>query len=357
MQSSLMYLALWALTFLAVRLSGLSPAIPVSFLPFLFLSVFPAAWLAGVVFPSLMQRYFPRTPKPVWCYALGIAGLLLCLHRWWIPIPLLLICLWRFGRDMPRPQWSMLLQIIALVGLGYGIVWNTNYLLASHVDRRFDALLLTIDRKLLGGVPAEGMYPIFSWQPLNLVLEYAYAALFVEVIAVALYLMPRCSARELRQVIHGLFLCYACGVFGFLIFPAIGPCLAFPETLRLAEYSATSRLMLEGMLKEYRALQSGEAMSGFAYFIAVPSLHVAAATYLQCMLPAASTLRRLLLPLNILLSASTVLLGYHYIIDVPTGWLTGYGVAYALKKRAAFQTESGVGGWLVPAESVQSPRS
>ncbi len=59
------------------------------------------------------------------------------------------------------------------------------------------------------------------------------------------------------------------------------------------------------------------------YFIAFPSLHVAAAVVCQIGVRESRALFALLLPVTMLVAASTFLLGYHYVLDVPAGVLTG----------------------------------
>jgi membrane-associated phospholipid phosphatase len=80
---------------------------------------------------------------------------------------------------------------------------------------------------------------------------------------------------------------------------------------------------MSSMATEYRHVIAGEQLSGFGYFVALPSLHVAAATFIQRSVRQAPWLYWTLLPVNGLLALSTVLLGYHYLLDLPSGVLLG----------------------------------
>jgi membrane-associated phospholipid phosphatase len=343
------YILAWGISFVAVRGLGMESAVPVAFGPVLALTVLPGAWLAAIALPDL-AAHWQASRSPLLSRLLpwlAVPVLLFALHWWWLP-PLLMVLhlsLRRHTLSMFQPlRWAPLL---ALMALGYGVVWNANYLLAKLVDRRVDAELLSFDFAIYsffagGPVVADGLYPLSTMNWWNALLENAYAALFVEILAVLLWLSPRCNMAQLTRIIHGLFVCYAMGCLGFLLAPAIGPHLFVPSALRLDEFSATSRLMLDGMLHEYNAVRGSGHLQGFAYFIAVPSLHVAASTFLQFSLPPGSFLRRLFLPLNLLLSSSTVLLGYHYLLDIPSGWLTGYAAAKLVAWLSSPQAKSSV---------------
>ena len=60
------------------------------------------------------------------------------------------------------------------------------------------------------------------------------------------------------------------------------------------------------------------------YFIAFPSLHVAAAVICQLAVRGSRPVFWVLLPVTVLVVSSTFLLGYHYALDIPGGVLTAF---------------------------------
>jgi membrane-associated phospholipid phosphatase len=89
------------------------------------------------------------------------------------------------------------------------------------------------------------------------------------------------------------------------------------------------------MADEYRQVQSGGALTGFGYFVALPSLHVAAAILLQTTMRPWPWIYWTWAPVTVLLILSTVILGYHYVIDLPAGLILGYSLTRALPRLSA----------------------
>lgn len=81
--------------------------------------------------------------------------------------------------------------------------------------------------------------------------------------------------------------------------------------------------LMDGMAAEYTASLQQTSVNGFGYFIAIPSLHVALAVVLQAMLRFSPGHFWAFLPVNLVLVLSTVLLGYHYLIDAVAGVALG----------------------------------
>jgi membrane-associated phospholipid phosphatase len=77
--------------------------------------------------------------------------------------------------------------------------------------------------------------------------------------------------------------------------------------------------LLQGTVLGFEAIKRGLVEGGVAYFIALPSMHVSVATFLQVLLRPYRFLFWIFLPINILIIISTVILGYHYFLDVPAG--------------------------------------
>ena len=77
-------------------------------------------------------------------------------------------------------------------------------------------------------------------------------------------------------------------------------------------------------------------MTGFGYFVALPSLHVAMAVLLQFTIRQRSQIGAwVVAPINILLIASTFVLGYHYLADVPGGVGLAMAAVWLLRQRGS----------------------
>ncbi len=213
-------------------------------------------------------------------------------------------------------QWRLLFDGMLTIILGYATLWNFNYLLARFVSTVNDPVLRATDQWLyswfLSSVNYTDFFPIVDNDFLLLLLNNAYSVLFPEIMLVLFLVCQTGESRRVSRFLKGLFALYAVGVLCFLMYPAIGPCLYYPESL---DPTRTNFELIQGMRHDYHAAVNGEDLIGYGYFIAVPSLHVMAALYLQRCLIVFPRLYRVFLPVNLTLIASTVVLGYHYLVD------------------------------------------
>jgi hypothetical protein len=224
-----------------------------------------------------------------------------------------------FARGMQkiRYEWRLLFDGLLATILGYAVLWNVNYLLARFVGAVHDPVLRAIDEWiyswLVTSVSYREFFPLVHHDLLILVLNNAYMVLFPEVILVLLLVCQSGDRIRVFRFLKGLFTLYAIGVLCFIIYPAIGPCLYYPESLDPTQANVQ---LIQGMLHDYHAAAgNGEPLIGYGYFIAIPSLHVMVALYLQRCLISFPGLYRVFLPVNLILIVSTVILGYHYILD------------------------------------------
>src|SRR5262249_11398211 len=160
----------------------------------------------------------------------------------------------------------------------------------------------------------------------------AYVMLFVAIVSTTLVLVrTRAALAPFLATFYG---CYLVGLAAFLVYPVVGPCIYYPESFR-ADYEQTLTAgLMHGMATEYRAATSGGRLSGLGYFVGIPSLHVAVVIVLQGFLRVSPVHFWVFLPVNVLCAASTVLLGYHYIVDAVGGATLG---ALALLAHHAWQ--------------------
>lgn len=324
----------YAVSLLALWSLRVPAAVPWTFLPTLAVGVVPFAYATAHVIFALQERIGDRSRLlPPAAMALGL--LMLAAYRFDSrafvagSLVLLVVVLWRL-----RPDRSGLLAPLAaatgLLVLGYAAVWNFNYVAATlTVDRLRDPIVREFDLAVyrwIAGQPLDyrGLFPLFEWSPLFRLLESAYLMLLVQVFVVLLVLIR--SRHDVRELFEAVFACYLGGLGVFLLFPVVGPCIYYPESFRAGYQATVTYALMQGMATEYRAATLAAPVNGFGYFVAIPSLHVAIALVCQAFLRASPAHFWAFVPVNTLLIASTVLLGYHYLVDVPAGALLALAV-------------------------------
>lgn len=284
--------------------SGLSPAVP--------WGIVAAVLLVGIPF-SITFLGYRRAPALV-----DLAGGIIIVYsfnNFWLWIASASILLFCTKTGKISGQWRLVSGGLIAVSLGYASLWNVNYILARYMPASFlhDNALRAFDvwfYSLFSTASYTGIFPLVHSAAAIAMFSNAYSLLFVEVLLVLLIVARTGSDGEMVTFIKTLFGFYLAGICFFLIYPAIGPCLYFPESLR----SGTALSL--GMLRDFNAAKAGGSLEGLGYFVAMPSLHVLIGVFLQYCLRHHGSLFRLFLPINTLLVVSTVVLGYHYILDV-----------------------------------------
>jgi membrane-associated phospholipid phosphatase len=205
----------------------------------------------------------------------------------------------------------------------FGTVFHLNYLFAFDVaDRLRDADLFATDLAAYSwwsGTPTDGrgLFPLVTSEWAFRVFENAYAILFVEVLVVVLVYVER--GLPVGRFVWPMTACYVGGLVTFWFFPVVGPCIQYPESIRPLPADSITYSLMRGMDVEFDAVRHGGPLNGMAYFVAVPSLHVAMALLMQIALAPSRGHFWVMLPVNVLMALSTVVLGYHYLLDVPAG--------------------------------------
>ena len=173
-----------------------------------------------------------------------------------------------------------------MVAAIYVIVWNANYLaLVASRSRLHDASIRTLDEALYSAIWGrqivyEGWFPLVRTPWLVVIFERAYLSLFAEIALV----LTGTGATHARSSL-------VCSASRFLL------CVRTPRFRRMARRRAVYRLSLLYQRHLFRAQFTrdhgvfacrlfcdpfgGQPVTGFGYFVGVPSLHVAMAVLLQ----------------------------------------------------------------------------
>jgi hypothetical protein len=174
----------------------------------------------------------------------------------------------------------------------------------------FDAALAKIDRSLFGFDPGNEVQRFLT--PARVELFAAIYACFIPYIHLSLFLNLEARGGENRdRFLTAWTLLYAVSYLGYLFVPAMGPA-AFP-----LEHESVA---LQGGYF-LRLVQSTVAASG-GLFGAFPSLHVGCSLFLCCSDWDRDRLRSLMyVPIVLGIYAATIVLRYHYVIDLIAGTL------------------------------------
>jgi len=323
------------LSLVAMRLAGLRPAVPVTLI-YLVIVAFPFGFAVALLIQRLEDSRLPSQWRPPVGLLAGVVTLgLYWPDRAWFLIPSAFVMLGMIVRCLAGPhdgtvQCGRIISAVLMVGAIYVVVWNANYLaLLAGRFRLHDPSVRALDQWLYGAllgrpIVYDGWFPLTHSPWLIVTLERGYAALFVEV-AVALFLLVPCD-RPLRVFVARLSVCYALGLVVFVLWPVAGPHLVYPASISAKFTGTSTSAILRSSLADFSAIRlGGQPVSGFGYFVALPSLHVAMAVLLQLTIRQRSRVGGwVVAPMNGLMIVSTFALGYHYLVDVPAGMLLAW---------------------------------
>jgi membrane-associated phospholipid phosphatase len=199
-------------------------------------------------------------------------------------------------------DWLPFLLFLLFYGTFHAALWQT---IQPHI---FDGQLLAIDRRLFGETPSVGMQAWIS-DGLTSFLSLCY---FLHLILppIVAGLWYRRDVRVFRELLLAILICGALGTIGYLIVPAVGPGIAFPQMYSKA-LSGTLYHPIIDWMDRARAPRD-----------VFPSLHIAIAAIVLWY--AARYSRWLLIivaPLIIGNWISTIYLRYHYAIDDVAGFV------------------------------------
>lgn len=214
------------------------------------------------------------------------------------------VCIWAH-RDPSELRWRVrLLYFPAAMGVTF---YTLGAAVPAIMPQKFDTMLLEWDKALLGETPAVS-YQTWSQPWLNDLLMLGYLFFFIHLVVVPGSYCVRDLAR-FRQCIVGLFTLYGVGFLSYTLVPAGGPHRWMTFDVPLAGI-----IVLPAMLDTVNAGSNGVDV--------FPSLHLAVSFYLLVFdwWHARARFWIVLVPC-ILLWLSTVLLRFHYFVDLIGGFL------------------------------------
>ncbi len=233
---------------------------------------------------------------------------------------LLAVCALVIGMSRnPSAGWVPVARTLATVGTMFTLYSTLGHFVFDAIPWLGDSTLARIDLTL--GIEKS---PVLRVEPFVTARNLEFFSFFYAIFIPYLYLsiMVGCVGRpesERSFFITGFALTYAIGFVGYLLVPARGPVVFLA-----AEFASE----LQGGFFLTLIVESIETAGG--PHGAFPSLHVGASTYLCLFDLRHNVLRGMTyLPIVVLISISTLVLRYHYLVDLIAGVFVAFA-AYSL---------------------------
>jgi len=210
-----------------------------------------------------------------------------------------------------------LTKITALVRqvlpVGFILYWYPEtYYLNSCLFSNLDGFFMAVDGSWFGCQPCLEFSKLMPWTWFSELMNFAYLSFYFIVGGTVLYLYSKEAATGAKAAFVLLF-AFFCYYILFILIPVVGPQFYLPAPDSEIPYSWPFRAIIR-LLQE-----AGEKPTG-----AFPSSHVGVT--IICLLILFFNQQRkfcyYLLPLVVLLMASTVYIKAHYLIDIVAGLLT-----------------------------------
>lgn len=259
-------------------------------------------------------------------YLAVIAGMLIWrASAWALPFcGMLAAAAWLARRHAKRRTWNSLAAICAFLAAAMNVSYQAMaFAVPAARSVRFDAELLALDRLLLGETPSVLLQDWNGyWQTELMSVCYIF---FMPLLFFSLLRYFLWRRDLLGEFYSGLFTVYGFGFLGYVLVPAAGPWLAYPElfciNLQGGVVARLNRLMVE---------------QGSIRVDVWPSLHCAVSLYILGFAWRRS--RRefwgLLAP-ALGLWLSTFYLHYHYFIDMACGFALAAFALFAAGRHAS----------------------
>ena len=224
---------------------------------------------------------------------------------------LLWLMAWRSLRAVPGDAWASWRGVLLFVA-SWLIFPLFKAIRIGWIEHTADATLLALDRALWGGLslPEHAFTLERIW--LSEVLSAGYFSFYFVVLGPAIWFACKRKQREALIFFLGLHLMYLLGFVGYLLVPAGGPYMAFPDIFPYPVHGGAITHFLTGLV--------AQGITGMDVF---PSLHSGITVYVWgfCLLGGRryrlATAVLTLLMLGIVVA--TVYLRYHYGIDLLAG--------------------------------------
>jgi membrane-associated phospholipid phosphatase len=319
--------ASYATSLAALCAVGMRPTIPTAFLLGIVVLFVPLAYVVAetlfLIQSGLAERHRGSPPVLAGLGTIVFVGYALLPHSMLLlMLPCLLGSAWHLLTRRRQLLGPLAGGSIALVLL-YGTVWNLNLLVGPFtLPRLHDDQILATDLAIYGwlwgdSITVSGMFPWHSSPTMFSVFEAAYFFLYCEVFVVILVYAREC--KSCARFIGGAFGAYLFALLVYCIYPVSGPHYYVPESLAETFRSTRTANLMAQMNASYEDILAGRPTAGFAYLVALPSLHVSMAVLMQGFLAISRIHFWAFLPVNVLMALSTVYLGYHYLVDVAGG--------------------------------------
>lgn len=251
---------------------------------------------------------------------------------WSLSVAFLVVHIAKWGFTTVKPLFAAFVSI----ELGFCVISNLNYMALQQVITRLkDASLYRLDLAIYSfcfGRPMDysGIFPLMNSKILFDLFQNAYLILWLG--AFLVFFIISFKKESVSNFLYALLGCYLIGLLIFLVYPTVGPCIYYPESLRVEYQQTMAYTAMQAMAKGYHSVkQQSPKYNELGYFVAFPSLHVAVAVVIQYFLRNSEIHFWIFLPISLAVIVSIFYLGFHYFIDAPAGVFLAFATIFLLR--------------------------
>lgn len=241
------------------------------------------------------------------------------------------VCLLIAGKRDPRRAWQLTraelsdllwgLRLLISLAVVFSVYSNLKAIIPVLRPGLWDGLLYRLDRTLFLGRDPLALLASITSPHFRLLMIRSYYCLFFFLLFGLSGAFVFGTRHDFLKVLLGLQLTYLLGLVGYYLIPSVGPAF-YNETWHLftatsSEELKTGLYQLYCMMCEAPTTTPVDIFQGLAAF---PSLHVAImGLFLYHLWRLEKVLVWLLIIPTVLLTVSTIYLGWHYVVDIPAG--------------------------------------
>jgi hypothetical protein len=224
----------------------------------------------------------------------------------------------------------------------------------------YDAFFERLDWRILGGATVPGMvHHVVRFLPLNTYkfLEFVYYyCMFPQIGAAMLLIAFYDGRRETFRFVGALLTAYYLAIALFWMWPSQGPFFLCPEHFAQFPVSLRTYAVQRRLLSQASWLWAGKGFGGVSldYYIAFPSMHIAAPLIVAWFLRRWKRILGFLLVIDLFIATAVVLLEWHYVVDM-LGGLAVAGLSILIV--GGFSTRHQRASWVLPGSGSSVTKS
>lgn len=169
-------------------------------------------------------------------------------------------------------------------------------------------------------------------------LESIYFQFFAHMVLVSVYLGALGNDTERHRYVFSLVLCYLIGAFSYYLLPALGPVFHDPARFTFLKQTAPTASYIQGILLRNTVAASRQfhglgKLDVYGFIACMPSLHIAHEAIMLYFCRHSILLFGVSMTFFLATCVSVLVLGWHYLLDIPAGILVAAIVICCINRR------------------------